>query len=144
MDLNLQIFKLRMIITVLWILIGINLTIDFTLKASDSISNGLVKTFATLSSQQLNIILLADTFIRLIPFVFAFLSLALKDSWSHLMNFVLGIAFTILSLFGLAGLLSQLTNPTWYEFVIQVVAITTPFLIAWYTYRWQKTEIKYG
>ena len=93
-----------------------------------------------LPSQQQSIIMFSDAFIRLIPFVFAFLSIALKDVWNCRMNLVLGVIFTGLAFFGLASLLLQLANSQAYEFLIQVIAIMAPILILWYAFKWQKEE----
>ena len=118
------------------------MTIDFTIKDSDPGSTGLTQTFTTLPSQQLAMILVGDAFIRLIPFVFAFLSLALKNDCIHWMNLILGFIFAIFAFFGFITLLLQFTNIKAYEIVIQVVTIISPILISWYAYRWPKEENK--
>lgn len=130
-------FEVKVKIAALWILLGFSLTVDFTLKDFDPGSSGLSQTLSTLPPQQLSPILLGDAFIRLVPFVFAFLSLALMDAWSRRLNLVLGSVFTVFALFGLARLLSQLTFLTSYGLVTQSAAVAAPVLISWYAFRWR-------
>lgn len=141
-DLNFQTFELKVKIATLWILFGINLTIDFTLKDYYPGGAGSTQNIATLSSQQISLLLIGDACIRLIPFILAFLSIALKDIWNRLLNLILGIVFTFFSFIGLISLSFQLTVQAAYEVVIQIVAITAPMLISWYTYSWPKQEFK--
>jgi len=125
-------------ISVLWILLGFNLTLVFSLKDFDPGTAGLQHMLATLPSEQLPLLLLGDATIRVVPFVLAFLSLALKDALSRWMNVGLGFVFTVAALFGLVTLLTALTFATAYLLLAQFVAIAAAALIFWYAYKWKE------
>lgn len=144
MSLELRNFSVKVKISALWILLGFSLTLDFTLKDFDPGSSGLAQTLATISPQQLSPILLGDAFIRVVPFVFAFLSLTLVDGWNRRMNLGLGLVFTVFALFGLADFLSRLTYSTSYGLVTQSAAIAASILIFWYAFRWRKEAQRLG
>jgi len=124
-------------ITVLWILVGFDMTLVFTLKEFDPGSGGL-QNLLNLPSQQLYLLLLGDAAIRLAPFVLAFLSLALKDDLNRRMNLGLGLMFTIGGAYGLVPLVTQLSYQLLYDLLTQTVVIAAAVLIFWYAYRWSK------
>jgi len=124
-------------ITVLWILVGFDMSLVFSLKEFDPGIGGL-QNLLNLPSQQLYLLLLGDAAIRLAPFVLAFLSLALKDTLNRRLNLGLGFVFTIAGLYGLVPLVPQLSYPVLYDLLTQVVVIAAAVLIFWYAYRWPK------
>jgi len=124
-------------ITVLWILVGFDMSLVFSLKEFDPGSGGL-QNLLNLPSQQLYLVLLGDAAIRLAPFVLAFLSLVLKDTLNRRMNLGLGFVFAIAGVYGLVPLVTQLSFPVLYDLLTQVVVIAAAVLIFWYAYRWSK------
>lgn len=136
-------FEIRVKIAVLWILLGFVLTLDYTLQDSLPGSRGLQQMFGSLPQQQLGLLLLGDAFIRVAPFVMAFLTLVLKNRLNVWLNLALGLILTAAGLYGLMGVVSQLTIGTAYELLTQAASIAASALIFLYAYRLRK-EILHG
>ena len=134
-------FAQKVKISALWMFVGLNLTLVYTLEASVPGSGGLVHAYAGLATQQLSFLLLGDAATRLAPFVFAVLSLTLKDVPSRRLNLVLGIVFGFGSLVGLASLVTPPTVEITYSLVTRAAAIAGPFLVFLYAYRRPKGTI---
>ena len=125
-------------IAALWMFLGFDLTLVFTLKDFDPESVGLGHMVAGLTSQQVSLILLGDAAIRLAPFGLAVLTLILKEASSRLLNLALGTVFAVASMVGLATLFTQLSYATPYLLLTQVASIAPTVMIVRYAYRWPK------
>ena len=73
----------------------------------------------------------------LIPMWLAFLSMTLKSSSNRWVNFILGIIFTILSIWHFIGHLAQ---PSAEQILIIGSTVVAAALIAWYSWKWPKEE----
>ena len=73
----------------------------------------------------------------LIPMWLAFLSMTLKGSSNRWVNFILGIIFTILSIWHFIGHLAQ---PSAEQILIIGSTVVAAALIAWYSWKWPKEE----
>jgi len=125
-------------ISALWMFLGIDLTIVYTLKDSYPGNGGLQQMYAGLPPEQLSLLLLGDSAIRLAPFALAVLSLTVNDALSRKGNLVLGFIFTIASFFGLATLISPLTIANAYLLLTQAAGIAATAMVVLYAYRWPK------
>ncbi len=130
-------FQTKVKISALWMLVGFSMTLVFTIMDFDPGTNGLGHMLLITPAQQLPLILLGDAAIRLVPFVFAFLSLTLKDTWNRRMNLVLGAIFSIAASYGMVSLLlSTLSISDAYTVLIQVSTLAAPILIFRCAYKW--------
>jgi len=73
----------------------------------------------------------------LIPMWLAFLSMTLKDSSNRWVNFILGIIFTLLSIWHFIG---HLAEPSTEQILIIGSTIVAAALIVWYAWKWPKEE----
>ena len=125
-------------IAALWMFLGFDLTLVFTLKDFDPGSAGLGHMVADLTSQQISLVLLGDAAIRLAPFGLAVLSLILSETSSRWMNLALGTIFAVASIVGLATLFTQVSYATPYLLLTQAASIVPTVMIARYAYKWPK------
>ena len=125
-------------IAALWMFLGFDLTLVFTLKDFDPGSAGLGHMVAGLTSQQVSLILLGDAAIRLAPFGLAVLSLILNETSSRRMNLALGTVFAVASMVGLATLFTQVSYATPYLLLTQVASIAPAVMVVRYAYIWPK------
>jgi hypothetical protein len=75
-----------------------------------------------------------------VPLVMAVLSVTLKDSANRWANMILGIVFTVLSIFHLT---EHLAHPSAHQLLIVASTIVVAALIFWFAWKWpkQKTQI---
>jgi hypothetical protein len=90
--------------------------------------------------------LLFEALFSLIPLWLAFVAITVKDSYNKWVNFVLGIAFTILNIFHffLCGVPlvegGPVAEPTAHHILLVGSTVVVTALIAWYAWKWPKQE----
>ena len=90
---------------------------------------------------------LFEALFGLVPLWLAFLALTLKDSYNRWVNFVLGIAFTILNIFHFfscgvpLGEGGPVAGPTAHHILLVGSTVVVTALIAWYAWKWPKQEV---
>jgi len=72
-----------------------------------------------------------------VPLVMAVLSVTLKDLANRWANRILGIVFTILSIFHLT---EHVAHPSAHQLLIVGSTVVVAGLIVWYAFRWPKQE----
>jgi len=90
---------------------------------------------------------LFEALFGLVPLWLAFLALTMKDSYNRWVNFVLGIAFTILNIFHFFSCVVPLgeggpvAGPTAHHILLVGSTVVVTALIAWYAWKWPKQEV---
>ena len=73
----------------------------------------------------------------LIPLVMAFLSMTLKDSANRWTNMILGVVFTVFSIFHLT---QPCVGSRAHQWLIAGSMVAVSALIVWYAWKWPKQE----
>jgi len=128
---------LKIKISMLWIFMDFALLLLPMLNGFDP-SGGMREMIASFPSQLVPEVLLGGAIIMSVPFVIAFLSLTMKDSTNRRVNLILGSAFAVFQLSGMAYALSRSAIQYAYLLFLQTAAFVAPALIVWYGYRWLK------
>ncbi len=134
--------SLKVKISMLWVFMDFSLLLLLALNGLDS-GGGLREMIAGFPPELIPYMLLGGATILLLPFVIAFLSIALRDSQSRRVNVVLGLIFTVFNLSGVVYGLSKLSIASAYLSLLQTATFVASVLIAWYSIRWpsQKAEL---
>ena len=126
-------YKMR--IVVLWLFIGIAMSAHSIENLSEP--NGVESTVSIMVAMGSGGFLFATLVGWLIPLWLAFLTTVLKDTANRWTNIILGIIFTLLSIY-------HLTEPCVGARIHQILLIAStvvaPALIAWYAWKWPKQD----